>query len=87
MTAFAKGQTIVTSGPLITVDGLPAARYQFQLVVEDNSGNVSKPVTAIVEVFTPLQTTPILTTVPNIGTISTTIKTGTTTIFKSPLIR
>ncbi|HEX8244606.1 MAG TPA: hypothetical protein VF541_13965 [Longimicrobium sp.] len=87
MTAFARGQTIFTSTPVITVDGLPAARYEFQLVVEDNSGNLSAPVTAFVEVFPPVTTTTTRPTIPTIPTIPTTIPRINIPTFKLPLNR
>lgn len=51
MARFDVGTAIVTTAPVIVVDaGLAAGRHLFQLVVEDQAGNRSRPDQAVVTV-------------------------------------
>ncbi len=49
MASFVINRPIVTRQPFVTVDaGLKVGEHRFQLVVEDGSGNRSRPATATV---------------------------------------
>jgi hypothetical protein len=51
MAAFQEGKPIASPVPTIQVDaGLAPGTYQFQLIVEDDSGNRSAPDVKIVQI-------------------------------------
>lgn len=75
MARFEIGTTLPTTEPFIVVDaGLPSGRHRFQLVVEDEAGNQSRPDQVIVTLVArtgPILTGPILTR-PTLSTTSAT---------------
>ncbi len=68
MPAFARGQTHLTAASFVEVDGLPAGRYRFALVVDDNGARQSLPAEVVVEVVAPTPT-PTVTTKPWLRTV------------------
>jgi hypothetical protein len=51
MVKFAPGRPVETREPVVDVDpGLPEGKHRFELVVEDDEGNLSSPSVAVVVV-------------------------------------
>ena len=51
MTAFVPGKTVRSRTPTVSVDPIPAGRWQFTLVVVDDENNLSAPTTLNLDVI------------------------------------
>lgn len=78
MSKFTAGVAITTTTASVSVDaGLAVGRHLFRLVVQDDSGNTSKPSEVVVEIRQKTTTTTVRPTVATATVVEPTVATTT----------